>query len=953
MIRTAITILIVALVGIAAAETYPENNFPGTADQLVTLRAQVRVNAYSEGIGNYIISAFNTDNPKELLFGLRMSGTKLEFVTVAEIENGKLQYRGLTSKTDLPLNKVLYVCAVRTTNSMSLYINGRSEATRSIVTNTPQANRIRIGAECRTDNPARDIKGLIKNAQVFPAAWTSREVVQDYSKLTNSAVELIQTQSGIYLPVSLPAKPVQFPNAPARLNLDLRFLEAFLPEGQFLSPLDVKIVKWDSKNKKPSNISVEFRTEYDLYPKTMTIVWQRTETTAADYAVCFNGPVSLDKPAAPIPLIGAGEPLSVGHTDLTSAGQGLAGYPVILDYNNDGLDDLLISYVIPRRIFFYENIGTVREPVYKAPEIAFAGKSLLTVDMFQQSDGTIYAYSCKNQIVNLWKSLDTPEGKTIEHQAKFPLAGLAEDEVFDISLVDANADGTRDLLIGAFSGTWWWDGSDPWNKGHGNPNIGYGRGYDQYNKWYGDPPVGSVYLVLNNGTDTEPEFAPAQKLNVNGRPIEIPTTQMSVALADINVDGTLDLLLGCGVDQSLIYYNTSKDPTRIELALPVGAYRDSTVSQYSYFDQRFEVCDYNHDGKTDILVGSNPGITVVCEIENSLLVETEILEFAGANLWSESLVVPTIVDLNGDGLWDVVTGDASGFLNYFANSGTKTSPIFATREKLKVGGKIFRPTAGYSGSIQGPNESRWGYLAPNPCDFNGDGKTDVVLSDITGYNYWLKNIAPRKNDYEFADPQYLDIDTWPLKNRWRTRPAMWYTDKNLKTPSALVTSDPEGFLTLYPRDLIKGPAALAPGKRLKFTTGSDIKLDGPSGYNGRSKFCAVDYNTDGITDLLVGQPRRGMTNAGQRYDLAVEPYAYVAILINAGTNAEPVFKPARTLALADGEKLYYGTHSCSPAVWDYDGDGRQDIFIGTERGYVRCFNRALFDDDSQIISIPK
>ena len=76
------------------------------------------------------------------------------------------------------------------------------------------------------------------------------------------------------------------------------------------------------------------------------------------------------------------------------------------------------------------------------------------------------------------------------------------------------------------------------------------------------------------------------------------------------------------------------------------------------------------------------------------------------------------------------------------------------------------------------------------------------------------------------------------------------------------------------------------------------------------------------------------------------------MLINVGTNKNPVFAPAVPLTLANGEKLYFGTHSCSPSVMDVDGDGHEDIFIGTERGFVRCYNRSLFEDRSQIISIP-
>ncbi|AQQ69852.1 hypothetical protein SMSP2_00186 [Limihaloglobus sulfuriphilus] len=952
--RHLIFILLFTVPGVFASARGPELPFSGDANQEVTLRAVAGIKDYSDGIGNYIISAFDSENPNQLVFGLRMYDKKLEFVTIADIaDDGKPVYRGVKSKSNVPLGRDVYLCAVRTHQRLTVYINGLAEGVRTITTETPAANRLRIGAECRSGNTARDIKGVIKQPRVFAKAFTPKEVAKDYASIFGNDIKPLIRDDGIYLPLKVSPRPAEFPDAPVRCKLNLEFIEAFLPEGTYIDPTCIDVFKWDSGSEKPASGKINFRSEYDYYPKHATVVWKRPRKCDGEYAIRFNGS-DKDTAQKEIPFIAAGEPLSMGRTDIPAQGQGLAGYPVVLDYDGDGLNDLISAYVIPRRTLFYKNIGTKKKPVFKAPEIAFEGKSLLKFDMFGQ-DGQIYACSFKNDTLTMWKAVETHTDKTIEVQESCKVTGLPEGfDSFDIAYVDADSDGVKDLLVGGFLGTWWWDGSDPWNSGRGNPDIGYGRGYDEKNRWYGKPPVGVAYLAINKGTDTSPQFSAAKALKVNGERIEIPTSQFSVDLADFNGDGKLDFLLGSGVDETLIYYNTSNEKGGLELSMPVGAYRDSTVSKYSYFDQRFEVVDFDNDGEIEVIVGSNPGVTVLCEVEEGLLVEDSILEFEGANLWAESLVVPSIADLNRDGLWDVVLGDSSGFLSYFKNTGTTQQPVFAPREKLKAGGAVFRPIAGYSGSIQGPNEARWGYLAPNVCDFDGDGKPDVVLSDITGYNYWLRNISRDKGGYEFTSPQQLQVDTWPLKIRWRTRPAMWYFEQEDKMPPAIVTSDEYGFITMYERDFIEGPAGLKPGTRLKYTDGREIKIDGPSGYNGRSKFCAADYNGDGRLDLLIGQPRRGgLINAGRRYDLADADAAYVALLINAGSNRQPRFEPAKPLTLANGEILYFGNHSCSPAVMDVDGDGKLDVFIGTERGYVRCYNRSMFEDSSQLISVPE
>jgi len=268
---------------------------------------------------------------------------------------------------------------------------------------------------------------------------------------------------------------------------------------------------------------------------------------------------------------------------------------------------------------------------------------------------------------------------------------------------------------------------------------------------------------------------------------------------------------------------------------------------------------------------------------------------------------------------------------------------------MESGGVEFHAVAGYSGSIQGPEEARWGYLAPTVCDWDSDGKYDIVASDITGYVYWLPNQAKTKTGCALGQPVPLEVNGWPLKTRWRTKPAIFRDEDN---SPYLITSDPDGFLAAYRRDWMQGSSALAPAERLKFRDGREIKIDSVSGYNGRNKFCATDWNNDGKTDLLVGQTIRSGIASGVRFDLPRNGRATVVLLPNLGTDAHPVFGTPELLRLADGSPLEFGVHSCAPSVFDYDGDGHDDLFIGAETGFVHCFNRSLFEDASQIVSIP-
>ena len=85
----------------------------------------------------------------------------------------------------------------------------------------------------------------------------------------------------------------------------------------------------------------------------------------------------------------------------------------------------------------------------------------------------------------------------------------------------------------------------------------------------------------------------------------------------------------------------------------------------------------------------------------------------------------------------------------------------------------------------------------------------------------------------------------------------------------------------------------------------------------------IDWNNDGLKDLLVG-----------------EDHGYIYFLKNAGTNAEPLFNDLRKLELQTGEPLRYlpAEESISRlAVADWNNDGYSDILVGGGDGRVMLF----------------
>jgi hypothetical protein len=59
-----------------------------------------------------------------------------------------------------------------------------------------------------------------------------------------------------------------------------------------------------------------------------------------------------------------------------------------------------------------------------------------------------------------------------------------------------------------------------------------------------------------------------------------------------------------------------------------------------------------------------------------------------------------LVDWDGDGLWDVITGSENGSVTFFRNIGGKTSPAFAPAEKVASDGPLLARLQGLQPSLR-------------------------------------------------------------------------------------------------------------------------------------------------------------------------------------------------------------------------------------------------------------
>ena len=388
----------------------------------------------------------------------------------------------------------------------------------------------------------------------------------------------------------------------------------------------------------------------------------------------------------------------------------------------------------------------------------------------------------------------------------------------------------------------------------------------------------------------------------------------AASFGDVDSDGDLDCLLGTG-SHTLEYYENIENAS-----LPVFEHRGrkhfKVVGQgmnprehdpyFLGYDPFPEFVDLNGDGLLDVVVASRRArdIPVLFNVGNASVPSFRIEPHLFPNVTGVHLSI-SFADWDNDGDFDAVIATRYDGLISLENTGNRTFPRFerydVARDPLRNVRTITR-------------------LTSQLYDFDQDGLVDLLVSDLTAgqvrkIRFWRNVGSATAPEFELAHESLgplHDLDAFAGS-------AKSFTFANLYgRGDEMIVSDAQGGLAV----LSARPEVVS---QLAIVLGPASPFDGIETFHGRSAPMLVDIDADGDQDMFLGDEKGDIT-----------------FYRNDGHRGKPLFVKVEGPENPLDGVIPSNSEEAALACIDIDDDGDFDCFLSTShRKLVTVFNNEI------------
>ncbi len=418
--------------------------------------------------------------------------------------------------------------------------------------------------------------------------------------------------------------------------------------------------------------------------------------------------------------------------------------PRLVDIDSDGDLDLLVGN-FAGRVIYYLNKGTKTDPVFAVESTRFGSAKV--------SRNAVPAFFDWSQDKIADMILGTEEGKLqlmvspgkqaeansiweINEKAYFTFDVYSRSHPF---VRDFNGDGNSDLLIGNNSGDFLLfinEGTKGIDK---EPQIVVDNSIDQKEGSLVVEEVdGPVEIEIEEADEEEDELLEDLILIEDQGPslvkIDPKYVRASVSLVlndtiskstptlgDLDQDGDLDLLIG-SKSGAVYYYENQGTEQEWEFSLKSDAYLEIN----GYKNSAPLLTDLDQDGDLDLIVGTKRGRLRFFDNQGSAE-QPRFVEESNffSHIWLDKDAKPTVMDMDSDGLMDLLVGNFRGRLVFIRNDSAQFHIIRRDYRKIDVdlGAAPFFADLNNSGTMEliiGTDSGRVLFFQNEQKDLSGD-----------------------------------------------------------------------------------------------------------------------------------------------------------------------------------------------------------------------------------------